>query len=34
MGSAERISLIFAVFTPLMILGIVNSIMIYKINEK
>tara|TARA_B110000003_G_scaffold261345_1_gene282957 strand:+ start:356 stop:1429 length:1074 start_codon:yes stop_codon:yes gene_type:complete len=34
MGSAERISLILAVFAPLMILGIVNTIMIYKINEK
>jgi lipopolysaccharide export system permease protein len=34
MGSSERISLILAVFTPLIILGIVNTIMIYKINEK
>ena len=34
MGSTERISLIFAVFTPLIVLGMVNSIMIYKINEK
>lgn len=34
MGSTERISLILAVFTPLIILGMVNSIMIYKINEK
>jgi len=34
MGSTERISLILAVFIPLIILGMVNSIMIYKINEK
>ena len=34
MGSTERISLMLAVFTPLIILGMVNSIMIYKINEK
>ena len=34
MGSTERINLFFAVFTPLMLLGLVNSFMIYKINEK
>ena len=34
MGSTERISLIFAIFIPLIILGIVNSLMLYKINEK
>ena len=34
MGSTERISLIIAVFMPLLLLGIVNTLMIYKINEK
>ncbi len=34
MGSTERIPLIFAIFIPLIILGIFNSFMIYKINEK
>ena len=34
MGSTERIPLIFAIFTPLVILGLFNSYMVYKINEK
>jgi len=34
MGSTERIALMFAIFTPLLILGLFNSYMIYKINEK
>ena len=34
MGSTERITLTLAVFTPLMILGITNSFMVYRINEK
>jgi len=34
MGTTERISLMFAIFAPLIILGIINSIMIYRINEK
>ena len=34
MGNTERISLILAIFTPLLLLTIVNSIMIYKINDK
>ena len=34
MGSTERVSLILAVFMPLLMLGFINCIMIYKINEK
>jgi lipopolysaccharide export system permease protein len=34
MGSAEKISLLFAVFIPLTTLGLVNSFMFNKINEK
>ena len=34
MGSTERIPLIFAIFTPLVILGLFNSFMVYRINEK
>ena len=34
MGSTERIPLMFAIFTPLVILGLFNSFMIYRINEK
>ena len=34
MGSTERIPLIMAIFTPLLILGIFNSYMVYRINEK
>ena len=34
MGNTERIPLIFAIFTPLVILGLFNTFMIYKINEK
>ena len=34
MGSTERISLIFAILTPLILLTIVNSLMLNKINDK
>ena len=34
MGSTERISLILAVFIPLILLTIINSLMLNKINEK
>ena len=34
MGSTERIPLIFAIFIPLIILGLFNSYMVYRINEK
>ena len=34
MGNTERIPLILAIFTPLVILGLFNTFMIYKINEK
>jgi len=34
MGSTERISLIFAIFIPLILLSIINSLMLNKINEK
>ncbi len=34
MGSTERIPLMLAICTPLVILGLFNSFMIYKINEK
>jgi lipopolysaccharide export system permease protein len=34
MGSTERIPLMFAIFTPLIILGLFNSFMVFKINEK
>jgi lipopolysaccharide export system permease protein len=34
MGSNERITLILAVFTPLMTLALINSFMYYRINEK
>ena len=34
MGSTERISLILAIFTPLILLTFVNSLMLNKINEK
>ena len=34
MGSTERIPLIFAVFIPLIMLGLFNSYMIFRINEK
>jgi len=34
LGETERISLIFSVFFPLLILTIINSLMIYKVNEK
>ncbi|MDC0234649.1 LptF/LptG family permease, partial [Candidatus Pelagibacter sp.] len=34
MGSTERIPLMFAIFIPLVILGLFNSFMVYRINEK
>ncbi len=34
LGETERISLIFSVFFPLLVLTIINSLMIYKVNEK
>ena len=34
MGSSEKIPLIFAVFIPLILLGLLNSYMVYRINEK
>ena len=34
MGNTEKIPLIFAIFSPLVILGFINTFMIYKINEK
>ena len=34
LGETERISLILSVFFPLLILAIINSLMIYKLNEK
>ena len=34
MGSTERISLMFAIFIPLILLTIVNSLMLNKVNEK
>ena len=34
LGGTERISLIFSILLPLMILTTINSIMLYKINDK
>ena len=34
LGSTERISLIVSIFIPLIILATINSLMLYKINEK
>jgi lipopolysaccharide export system permease protein len=34
MGSTERISLIFAIFIPLILLSIINGLMLNRINEK
>ena len=34
MGSTERIPLMFAIFIPLIMLGLFNSFMLYRINEK
>jgi len=34
MGNTERIPLTFAVFAPLIIFGLFNALMVYKINEK
>ena len=34
MGSTEKIPLLFAIWIPLIVLGIINTIMLVKINEK
>ena len=34
LGSTERISIFISVLTPMLILLIINSLMLYKINEK
>ena len=34
LGGTERISLIFSILLPLMILTTINSIMLHKINDK
>ena len=34
LGSIEKISLIFSIFLPLLILATINSLMLYRINEK
>ncbi len=34
LGGTEKISIFLSIFTPIVILGTVNSLMIYKINEK
>ena len=34
LGSTERISLIFSISLPLVILTTINTIMLYKVNEK
>ena len=34
MGTTERISIIFAIWTPLVLLSIINLSMLIKINEK
>ncbi len=34
LGGTERISIVTSIFVPLLILGIINSLMIYNINEK
>ena len=34
LGSTERISLIFSIFLPLIVLATINSTMLYKINDK
>ena len=34
LGSVEKFSIVFAVFIPLLVLTIINSLMLYKINEK
>ena len=34
MGNTERISIIFAILVPLILLTIVNSLMLNKINDK
>ena len=34
MGNTERVPLFVAVFTPLIFLGLINSFMLYRINEK
>ena len=34
LGSTERISIFFSIFLPLIILLTINSLMLYKVNEK
>ena len=34
LGSTERVSLVFAIFIPLIILTIINSLLLNRINEK
>ena len=34
MGSTEKIPLLFAIWIPIILLGIINTIMLVKINEK
>ncbi len=34
LGSIEKLSLLFSIFLPLLILATINSLMLYKINEK
>ena len=34
LGGTERISLIFAVFSPLLVLATINTLMLSKVNEK
>ena len=34
LGSTEKISIIFSIFLPLIILTVINSMMLYKVNEK
>ena len=34
LGSTERISLLISILVPLLILGTINSLMLYKVNEK
>ena len=34
LGSTERVSLIFAIFIPLILLSIINGLMLNRINEK
>ena len=34
LGSTEKVSLMISIFTPLIVLSIINVLLIYKINEK